>query len=1191
MGQKKWFAAGVCITMLASLFTFSGSSAAADIYDGMRDAYRALLAGGSGFDPSDPDIAAKVEQIEDAAQGYWEAMDKSAARTYLWSDLSSGANGFHVRDSYWRLRAMALAYQVQGSAFQGNESLAADIAAGLEWLNAHWYSTSTGEPGNWFEWKISIPFYLLDTAALMYDRIPAASLNSYTAAVDKHRQPPGSGDANGLWGTKVLLLNNVLKKNGSALGTVKSTIEDALKYRSTYGNGFFDDGSYIDHTGTNSPNTPGYPGNPYNGGYGRGFYKSVAEMMMLLSGTAWDINPAEKQVICEWTFNAFEPFLYRGGVMSFVQGREMSRPEAQEHRIGHEILESVIWLSASADAENKSRMESMIKYQIESDTYRDFYRDVSIYTIAKAKAIAASAVSRGDLTLHRTFARMDRVVHSRPGYAFGVAMNGHVINYEQINAENLHGWHYGQGAVYLYNGDLDAYDDEYHPTVNAYRLAGTTAQAGKASNFNPNQSKWAGGADLGEFGAAGMELKPDAESLQAKKSWFMFDNEIVAIGSDISAAGGLAVETTVENRKLNAAGTNVLTVNGTAKGTELGWSETMTGVRWAHLQGTSAGADIGYFFPNVSTLKAIREERSGKWYDINRNAGTSGDLGQIHKRNYLTMWFDHGVNPTPCSYAYALLPNMTSGQVAAYAAAPEFTILEQSGDAHGVKESGLGITAVNFWNDAVKTVGLVTSNRKSSVIVRESADQIEVAVADPTQLNTGAIEIELGRPARGILETDSRITVTQLSPTIKMTVNVNGAYGRTMLARFGLSTGNPLPKAANLALNKPATASSTVNGGVWNVARATDGQRFSGGTSNGWTSNASLTVNHAEWFQADLGAVYSVDRVDLYPRSDSGNVGQGFPADFKIQVSADGTNWNAVVSQAGYPRPGSQAQSFVFPKTDARYVRVLGTNLRPNPSDGGLFRMQLAEVEVYEAVDVTPPVTVHELQGEFHDGWYRGTVMLTLSAEDAESGVAETVYSLDGGRDWIPYLGPITFSEDGRHAVSYRSTDYAGNAEETTTALFSLDGTPPAIEVFGAADYTVEQQVRITCSANDPLSGVAGDPCSVPLVDVPAYELEPGDHEGSVQAEDRAGNAGSATFRYSVGVTPQSLISLTERFVSGEGEQGLERALAGKIENGRFEAYIRQVSALAGDKIGEREASVLTRYARVMSGGQADAGG
>ncbi|WP_420869706.1 discoidin domain-containing protein [Cohnella ginsengisoli] len=83
------------------------------------------------------------------------------------------------------------------------------------------------------------------------------------------------------------------------------------------------------------------------------------------------------------------------------------------------------------------------------------------------------------------------------------------------------------------------------------------------------------------------------------------------------------------------------------------------------------------------------------------------------------------------------------------------------------------------------------------------------------------------------------------------------------------------------------------------------------------------------------------------PRNDTGNAGYGFPVDFTIQVSTDGTTWNEVVSRTAYPMPGGTVQSFSFASAQARYVKVTGTSLRQNPSDSNYYRMQLAELEVY----------------------------------------------------------------------------------------------------------------------------------------------------------------------------------------------------------------------------------------------------
>jgi hypothetical protein len=86
--------------------------------------------------------------------------------------------------------------------------------------------------------------------------------------------------------------------------------------------------------------------------------------------------------------------------------------------------------------------------------------------------------------------------------------------------------------------------------------------------------------------------------------------------------------------------------------------------------------------------------------------------------------------------------------------------------------------------------------------------------------------------------------------------------------------------------------------------------------------------------------------VTLFPRNDGKNGGFGFPIDFTIQVSTDGTNWTQVVSKTGYPFP-TGGQAFAFPNTTARYVKVTGTNLRSNPNDASYYKMQITEMEVY----------------------------------------------------------------------------------------------------------------------------------------------------------------------------------------------------------------------------------------------------
>ena len=133
--------------------------------------------------------------------------------------------------------------------------------------------------------------------------------------------------------------------------------------------------------------------------------------------------------------------------------------------------------------------------------------------------------------------------------------------------------------------------------------------------------------------------------------------------------------------------------------------------------------------------------------------------------------------------------------------------------------------------------------------------------------------------------------------------------------------------------------------------RLTDGQRHVmekpvewAETNYGWSSAPRVTDNPT-WVSVDLAGTHKVREVHVYPRDDEGNEGLCFPFDLEVAVSVDGITWKTTASQSDIPQ-SKDALVLKFRPVRARYVRVTGTRLRPNPEDG-LFSMQLVEVEVY----------------------------------------------------------------------------------------------------------------------------------------------------------------------------------------------------------------------------------------------------
>ncbi|WP_168119558.1 polysaccharide lyase family 8 super-sandwich domain-containing protein [Paenibacillus sp. HB172176] len=816
---------------------------ASDEYDAMREHRQEMLTGGSSLNGSDPDIATSIALITDEANALWTSMDVSASRTYLWSDIQAYGNSVHVRTDYERLFKMALAYSVTGSSLYGDASLAGDIVDALDYMydsryNETIHPTASGT-SNWWDWQIGIPMPLNDTVMLMYDDLTSSQVTNYMTAVDHFSPTVTLTGANRSWKAIVVAGNGILSKDSAKLADARDGLSSIFDYV-TSGDGFYSDGSFIQHGSL-----------PYTGGYGLSLIQAVADLLEMLHGSTWEVTDPDIANVWQWVYDAYQPLIYKGAMMDMVRGREISRYYQEDHVAGHAAMESILQLAESAPAQESGDFKSMIKAWIQSDTFLDFYENASLRSVALAKNIAndSSIAPASELLTYRQYAGMDRAVQLRPGYGFGLAMySNRILSYEAINSENGKAWYTSTGTTYLYNGDIDQYSGDYWPTVDAYRLPGTTVLSQTSTASHKSANNWTGGTDMDDlYGVSGMDLAYGSNTLQAKKSWFMFDDEIAALGAGITSTDGIDTETIIENRKLNEDGDNAFTVDGTQQASSLGWSQTLTGVNWAHLAGTASGADIGYYFPENANVEALREARTGNWKQINSRPGSPSTS---ITRNYLTLWMDHGTNPTADSYQYALLPGKTSSQVAAYAANPDIVTLENSDEAQAVKETSLNMIGANFWQDAAKTVDMITVNKKASVMTKEVADtSLDVSVSDPTQANSGTITVELDRSAASYTA-DPGITVTQLSPTIQMTVNVGGLHGQSLKASFEL--GVPVEEGA-IILDNTDSAYVTKTG-TW-YSGTNNPEQFIG--SNYWHDSNSGKGSKTVTYTPDIPAAGS----------------------------------------------------------------------------------------------------------------------------------------------------------------------------------------------------------------------------------------------------------------------------------------------------------------------------------------------
>jgi kumamolisin len=100
-------------------------------------------------------------------------------------------------------------------------------------------------------------------------------------------------------------------------------------------------------------------------------------------------------------------------------------------------------------------------------------------------------------------------------------------------------------------------------------------------------------------------------------------------------------------------------------------------------------------------------------------------------------------------------------------------------------------------------------------------------------------------------------------------------------------------------------------------------------------------------------------------------------------------------------------------------------------------------------------------------------VQITLTATDASSGIASTVYQLDGGAT-TTYTAPFPVSALGSHTLTFHSTDNAGNVESTETLNFSV-GRKTATAVTSSVNPSqFDQRVTFTAAVSSAKGTPAG---------------------------------------------------------------------------------------------------------------------
>ncbi|WP_322501463.1 polysaccharide lyase 8 family protein [Streptomyces rochei] len=736
-------ATGLAAALTPALAAPAPAAVRADPYDTLRHCWLAIALG-AGYDPAAEPYASRLADTGARARDHHATMDPTP--TSLWPghpfDPPAG-----ITFAYGRLWTMTQAYVQQGTGSTGDQDLLAGILRGLDHLSVTVYNPSTTRYGNWWEWQIGSPRLLMDITAALYDRLGPDRVTAACAAVD-HFVPEAmlrdysgtSTGANRVDLCRSVALRGILGRAPEKIALARDALSPVFPYV-TEGDGLYADGSFVQHTWV-----------AYSGTYGQVMLDGLGRLFTLLAGSEWEVTDPGRQIVLDSVEHAYAPLIHDGLVMDTVNGRAISRGYLKsddlhvmrgDHFHGQQIIAAMAVLAGGASPAERERWYARIKGWIERDTVTPVLTapQFPVADLARLHAIADAPVEAAPEPVgHRLFAAMDRAVHRRPAFTAGLAMaSDRIAHYECGNGENPRGWHTGAGMLTWWaNGTRsDQYTDWFWPTVDWYRLPGTTVstrrladRAGGEWGAPKPDVRWVGGATDGEYAAVGQHLKGLGSTLEARKSWFFLDDEVVCLGAGISCADGVPVETVVDNRNLGEGGTHAL----------------VRGRHWAHLEGHG-----GWIVPD-GELRTLREDRTGAWSDINTTS-----TSERRTRRWQTLWLDHGTDPTDATYLYVLMPGASARAVARRAAdRHRLTVLANDGRRQALAVPPLGLTAANFWQAG--TAGPLTSTAGASVLVRRRGRTATLCVSEPPR--TGRpLEIIWDHPVRAVVRADETVRI------------------------------------------------------------------------------------------------------------------------------------------------------------------------------------------------------------------------------------------------------------------------------------------------------------------------------------------------------------------------------------------------------------------------------------------------
>lgn len=438
----------------------------------------------------------------------------------------------------------------------------------------------------------------------------------------------------------------------------------------------------------------------YFGGYGEVFLNGINTYIKYTDGTQFALSDDKLNFYQDFILDGIQ-FAVRGNTADInASGRSIVRKKENTTEItglNQAIITACdILLNCDADLTRKAELENLISSR------------------------------NGDVDQgaggHRYFFCSDYQVYNNEKYMASVrAASKRTKNSEALNGENVLGHYLGSGAT-MYYIDGEEYFNIF-PLWDWNKIPGTTTAKGYLPYGGNNtytrmgKTSFVGGVSNGKIGMSCLDYNDN--KVKAKKAWFMFDEGVVCLGTDISSNSKYDIFTCINQ-------TFAKDDFAVSENSEVYTADTYdkTGCfDWVY------NNKIGYITDSSVSVKV--EERTGDWQSISERLDSEEYRGKVFE-----IGIPHYVKPKNESYDYTVLMNTTVYRLNEYCQNPSIETLSNTDSIQAVQNKDLNTVMAVFWNKGSLTLpsgDTVKVSRGCTIICQEQQDTYKIYISNPLQ--------------------------------------------------------------------------------------------------------------------------------------------------------------------------------------------------------------------------------------------------------------------------------------------------------------------------------------------------------------------------------------------------------------------------------------------------------------------------